>query len=107
MLPAGLGRTHAAHQSPHAGSLLQTVLALVILLIFAFTGQDPIFALFTWLTNLATLSVITLMAIVSFAVIAFFRRQPALEANALKSTLAVSSAASEIVRNTANGILYS
>lgn len=88
MLPAGLGRTHPKHQSPHVGSLLQSVLGLVILAIFAFTGQDPIFALFTWLTNLATLSVITLMAIVSFAVIAFFRRQPALEGNALKSTLA-------------------
>lgn len=88
LLPAGLGRTHTAHQSPHMGSLLQTVLGIVVLAIFAATDQDPILGLFTWLTNLATLSVITLMAIVSFAVIVFFRGNPQLETNALKSTLA-------------------
>jgi amino acid transporter len=29
LLPAGLGQTHGEHQSPHLGSILQTVLALV------------------------------------------------------------------------------
>src|SRR6185369_9388501 len=71
LLPARLGQTHDAHQSPHLGSILQTVLALVVVLIFVVKEQDPVLALFTWLTNLATLSVITLMSLVSFAVIAF------------------------------------
>lgn len=88
LLPAKLGHTHGAHQSPHTGSVLQTVLAIVVLAIFAITAQDPIFALFTWLTNTATLSVITLMALVSFAVIAFFKKQPALEPSALKASIA-------------------
>jgi amino acid transporter len=88
LLPAKLGHTHDAHQSPHQGSLLQTVLGIVVLAIFAITKQDPIFALFTWLTNTATLSVIVLMALVSFAVIAFFRQQPALEPSAFKAMLA-------------------
>ena len=88
LLPASLGQTHDAHQSPHLGSLLQSVLALVVVGIFIVTGQDPVLALFTWLTNLATLSVITLMALVSFAVIAFFRRNPNLEPNALKASIA-------------------
>jgi amino acid transporter len=88
LLPAGLGQTHDTHQSPHLGSLLQTVLAIVVVGIFIVTNQDPVLGLFTWLTNVATLSVITLMALVSFAVIAFFRKKPELEPSALKSSLA-------------------
>jgi len=87
LLPAGLGKTHDEHQSPHIGSLLQTILALVVVLIFVVTGQDPILALFTWLTNLATLSVITLMCVVSFAVVAFFRQKTDLEPSGFKSFL--------------------
>ncbi len=88
LLPSGLGQTHDRHQSPHLGSLLQTVLALVVMGIFIVTSQDPVLGLFTWLTNVATLSVITLMALVSFAVIAFFRKNPGLEASAFKANLA-------------------
>ncbi|MES1152765.1 MAG: APC family permease [Dongia sp.] len=88
LLPAGLGQTHATHQSPHLGSLLQTVLAVIVVLVFVLTGQDPVLALFTWLTNLATLSVISLMCLVSFAVVAFFRRKPDLAPSALKGSLA-------------------
>jgi amino acid transporter len=88
LLPAGLGQTHDQHRSPHLGSLLQTVLAAIVVLIFVLAGQDPILALFTWLTNLATLSVITLMCLVSFAVVAFFRRKPDLAPSAFKAALA-------------------
>jgi amino acid transporter len=88
LLPAGLGQTHGAHQSPHLGSVLQTVLAIVIGAIFVVTNQDPLLALFVWLTNTATLSVITLMALVSFAVVAFFKRQPALEPSSFKASIA-------------------
>ena len=51
-------------------------------------GQDPVLALFTWLTNLATLSVITLMALASFSVLAYFGRKPELEPSAGKRFLA-------------------
>jgi amino acid transporter len=88
LLPAGLGRTHGEHESPHVGSVLQTLLAVAVLVIFIVTETDPFLGLFVWLTNLATLSVITLMAIVSFAVIVFFRRNGQLEGNALKTMLA-------------------
>jgi amino acid transporter len=88
LLPAGLGQTHDTHQSPHLGSLLQTVLALIVMGIFILTSQDPVLGLFTWLTNVATLSVITLMALVSFAVIAFFRKKPQLEPSAFKASIA-------------------
>lgn len=88
LLPAGLGRTHADHQSPHTGSILQTVLGIIVLGIFVIAGQDPVLALFVWLTNLATLGVITLMALVSFAVIVFYRRNPDLAPSPVKSLVA-------------------
>lgn len=71
-----LGLTHGSHQSPHMGSALQTVIALVVVSIFAFSGADPVLTLFSWLTNLATLCVIALMALVSLAVVVHFRRMP-------------------------------
>jgi amino acid transporter len=88
LLPGGLGKTHATHQSPHLGSTLQTFLAVIVLLIFVVTGQDPVLALFTWLTNVATLSVIVLMALASFSVVAFFRRPQGLESSGFKTILA-------------------
>ena len=85
--PGKLGHTHAKHLSPHTGSLSQSILALVVVLIFVITGQDPVLALFTWLTQLGTLAIIVLMALASFAVVAFFARNRDL-INALRTTVA-------------------
>lgn len=74
LLPERLGRTHRKHLSPHTGSLSQTGLAVVVVLIFVIAGLDPVLALFTWLTQLGTLAIIVLMSLASFAVVAFFRR---------------------------------
>lgn len=74
LLPDSVGVTHAEHQSPHVGSVIQTVIAVVVVTIFAALGLDPVLALFTWLTQLGTLGVVGLMAATSFAVIAFFAR---------------------------------
>jgi amino acid transporter len=38
LLPAAFGRTHDAHQSPHIGSVVQTIGALIVLAIFAASG---------------------------------------------------------------------
>ncbi|HVI89277.1 MAG TPA: APC family permease [Dongiaceae bacterium] len=88
LLPAKLGRTHDQHQSPHLGSLLQTVLAVIVLAVFIVTNQDPVLGLFAWLTNLATFGVIVLMALVSFSVCAFFARKPELRPSAFKGSVA-------------------
>jgi hypothetical protein len=61
------------HLSPHAGSLSQSVLAFVVVLVFVLTTQDPVLALFTWLTQLGTLGIIVLMALASFAVTRLLR----------------------------------
>ncbi len=72
ILPDSVGVTHAKHQSPHIGSLIQTGIAVVVVGLFAALGLDPVLALFTWLTQLGTLGVLGLMALTSFSVMAFF-----------------------------------
>jgi amino acid transporter len=77
VLPAGLSRvgyrgTRAG--APIGGSLLQSALALIVVLVFALSGADPFVTLFTWLSTIASLGVMLLMLVTNFAVIGFFRR---------------------------------
>lgn len=72
ILPDSIGRTHPQFQSPHVGSVIQTVLALVVVTLFVVQGLDPVLNLFVWLTQLGTLAVLGLMALTSFAVVAYF-----------------------------------
>ena len=76
LLPGFMGVTHDSHQSPHIGSVVQTVMAVVVVIFFAAMGLDPILNLFTWVAQVSVLGVLTMMAITSFAVLAFFRRHP-------------------------------
>jgi amino acid transporter len=61
---------------------------LVVVLIFVLTLQDPVLALFTWLTQLGTLGIIVLMSLSSFAVVAFFARHRDLDSNVLRTIVA-------------------
>ena len=88
LVPEVLGRTHPVHLSPHVGSISQTALAFVVVLIFVVTGQDPVLALFTWLTQLGTLAILFLMALASLAVLVFFIRHPDLEHNVWRTKIA-------------------
>lgn len=74
LLPAVFGQTHIAHESPHIGSVVQTIGALVILAVFAGLGLDPILHMFTWISQIGTLGVIGMMCVTSISVIVFFRK---------------------------------
>ena len=74
ILPARMGTTHARHMSPHMGSLVQTVLAFVVVTLFVVLDRDPVLELFVWLTQMGTLGILGLMALSSFAIVAFFGR---------------------------------
>ena len=75
LLPAAFGRTHDAHQSPHVGSVVQTVMALIVLAVFAGLGLDPVLNMFTWISQVGTLGVLGIMTITSLSVIVFFRKK--------------------------------
>ena len=72
--PRKLAAVHAKHGSPHAGSLLQTASAAVLVGAFAIAGADPVLQLFTWMAGVAIVAILLLMALTSVAIIAYFRR---------------------------------
>ena len=74
ILPDAVGFTHPRFQSPHIGSVLQTIIALLVVSLFVAKGLDPVLNLFVWMTQMGTLGVLGLMALTSFAVIAFFAK---------------------------------
>ena len=77
VLPRFLGRTNARTLAPIAGSLTQTFIAIVVLVLFILAGKDPVLDLFTWLSGVAAVGVVLLMAATSAAVVGFFRTRRA------------------------------
>ncbi|PRI10167.1 APC family permease [Leucobacter massiliensis] len=88
VLPAWFSRTSASG-APWAGSVAQTVIALVVVSGFAIVGDGlgaaermlgetaflyPVLTMFTWLTNTGAAALVLLMAVIAAAVIGFFRR---------------------------------
>jgi amino acid transporter len=75
VLPKGLARVGVHSGGPLAGSIVQSTLALIVVVIFALANADPILALFTWLSGMSAVGVILLMAGTSAAVVGYFRRR--------------------------------
>lgn len=78
VLPAALARTHAKRQSPHVASLAVT--AMVFLYLLGFTIYDPSTEAFflklgTWTPLLGVLGILAVQALVSVAIIRYFRTQ--------------------------------
>lgn len=74
VLPGRLGGVHPKHLSPHTSSLVQSITAAVLTIVFALMGLDPVLQVFTWFAGVATLAIAILMAITSLAVIVYFAR---------------------------------
>ncbi|GAA1903659.1 APC family permease [Streptomyces durmitorensis] len=85
VLPRGLGALHPRYGSPYRGSLLQTVVSVVVIGVFALAGRDPVMDVFTWLTNLGALGVILLLLATSASVIAYFARRGEMDEEAVES----------------------
>lgn len=87
VLPGWLGRVRHRSGAPWAGSVAQTTIAVVAIILFAVAGASwvppegvpkelfPVLTLFSWLTNSGAMGLVLLMAVVSVAVIGFFRRE--------------------------------
>lgn len=76
VLPAALARTGTGTRvsAPIGGSVLQTGVALVVVVMFALADADPIAALFTWLSTLGALGLLCLLIAASAATIGYFLR---------------------------------
>jgi amino acid transporter len=71
--PRRLMEVHPRHGSPHAGSLVQTASAVVLVGVFALAGADPVLELFTWMAGVSIVAILAVMVLTSVAIIAYFR----------------------------------
>jgi amino acid transporter len=94
LLPRQLGRTHHRYKSPHIASIVQTVVAALIVIGFAvFTGSnDPTSQAYVQLYGLmAVMGVIIILAVqslVSLSIFIYFERHPSLRGHWWKTRLA-------------------
>ncbi len=94
VLPSALGQTHDQYKSPHVASIVQSVLAAVWLGMFAyFLGTDDPNAqayvgVYTMLAILGTMLLLILQAVVSLAIIAYFRKHHSDESGTFATLIA-------------------
>jgi amino acid transporter len=75
VLPAWLGRVHPRFGSPYRASIVQTVLAVVVVLVFAVSGADPYTKLLLWVNTPGVIGVIVLQTLAAIATVAYFLRR--------------------------------
>ncbi len=73
-LPAPLATTHPRFRSPHIAGMVQISISAAVVLVYAIAGADPFTQLGATFVGLTTLGVVSLMVIVSIAVVGYFRR---------------------------------
>jgi amino acid transporter len=74
VLPSFFGRTRARSGAPASGSLFQTIIALVVIVLFAVEGWNPLVNLFFWLGTAGGIGVLLLVTATSLSVIGYFIR---------------------------------
>lgn len=94
VLPSALGQTHESYKSPYIASMVQSVLAAIWLGLFAvFLGTDDpnaqaYVAVYTMLAILGTMLLLILQAVVSLAIIAYFRKHHSDESGTFATLIA-------------------
>ncbi|GAA0951353.1 APC family permease [Nonomuraea longicatena] len=76
VLPSVFGRTAARSGAPRAGSLAQSALGLLVIVVYAVFGLDPLVHLFFYVGAFGGFGVLVLVFATSLAVIVFFFREP-------------------------------
>ncbi len=60
--------------APWVAGLVQTALAVLLVVPFALAGRDPVVTLFSWFSGVAVLAIMLLYFLTSVSVVVFFRR---------------------------------
>lgn len=74
VLPRAFGRTVPGTGAPKNGSLLQSALGLIVIVLFAVAGWDPLVNMFFWGGTGGGIGVLLLITLTSIAVIAYFAK---------------------------------
>ncbi len=69
-----LGKVHVVHGSPYVAGMLQSATAAIIIAAFAFAGQDPFAVVFSYMSALTVIGILSVQALVCVAIILFFRK---------------------------------
>jgi amino acid transporter len=78
VLPGWFGTTHPRFGSPYRSGLVQSALAVAVVLGFVAPGADPYTRLFLWVTTPGAIGISVLMLLTALAsVVYFLRRSPA------------------------------
>jgi amino acid transporter len=94
VLPRVLGKTHPTHKSPHVASVVQSLFAALWIILFAFFAgtNDPnaqaYLGVYTMLAVLGTMLLLILQAVVSIAIIVYFRANHPGEVNVFAGLIA-------------------
>jgi amino acid transporter len=76
VLPRAFGRTVASTGAPKNGSLAQSAIGLIVIVLYAVMGWDPLVQMFFWGGSAGGIGVLLLITVTSIAVIGFFARRP-------------------------------
>jgi amino acid transporter len=77
VLPRLFGRTVPGTGAPKNGSLAQSALGLIVIVLYAVMGWDPLVQMFFWGGSAGGIGVLLLITVTSIAVIGYFARHPA------------------------------
>ncbi|WP_420810688.1 APC family permease [Jiangella asiatica] len=80
VLPAALGRTSPMSGAPVVASVIQSVIGLAVIVIYALFDLDPLVELFYYAGTTGGFGVLLLVAVTSVGVLSFFNRHPSGEA---------------------------
>lgn len=73
VLPARFGTVNKAG-APQAGVILTSIIAVIVIAIFAIAGLDPVLNLFFWFSGVTAIAIILVEILVSIAVIVYFSK---------------------------------
>lgn len=74
LLPARLAVVHPRRNAPAVASLVTSAIGVVVIVVCAVFGLNPMTQVLAWASGLATSGLAALMAVTALAVIVFFRR---------------------------------
>jgi amino acid transporter len=69
-----LGSVHPRHRSPYLSSLTMTLVAAIMVAVFAIFGLDPFLTILAWGGGVAILALLVVMVLTSAAVMVYFSR---------------------------------
>jgi amino acid transporter len=76
VMPEALGRTSASTGSPVVASAAQSAIGLLVIIVFAAAGLDPLLQLFYVCGTAGGIGVLSLLLITAIAIVSFFLRNP-------------------------------